>query len=290
MGPWRALLRRVPARWVIVVQVIPFVAALYAAKLVIDVAGADFITLTTLFGSIIAANVFLLGFLLAGTLADYKESERLPGELASSIESMGDECLITLKNKDAEEAREAIVYLSNFAVAVRHWFCKEERTRNIMERISGLNDVFLSFEPLTQPNFIVRMKQEQAIIRKIITRIDTIRDTSFVPAGYMMAELGTAVLLTGLLFTELGTWYEAIFYVVVPAFFMLYLIFLIKDLDNPFNYSGDSVEAADVSIKPILDVEQKLLDWARAAPSRSDAEESGQSASRQSEERTPAYP
>jgi hypothetical protein len=191
-------------------------------------------------------------------LADYKESERLPGELAASIESIADECLITLKNKRAKEAGEALSYLAGLASSTTEWFYRRVRTRSLLERVAGLNDIFLAFEALTQPNFIVRMKQEQASMRKNILRIDTIRDTAFVPAGYMMAELGTGVLLLGLLFTELGPLYEGIYYVIVPSFFMLYLIFLIKDLDNPFNYSGDAREAADVSIKPILDVDKKL--------------------------------
>jgi hypothetical protein len=257
-GVPRAWLARVPRRWSIVAKVAPLVALIYGAKLCIDLSGADFITLTTLFGSIVAANVFLLGFLLAGTLADYKESERLPGELAASIESLTDECIITIKNKGAREAEEALSYLREFASAVRRWFFREERTKAVLERIGGLNDHFLAFEPLTQPNFIVRMKQEQATIRKIIMRIDTIRDTAFVPAAYMMAELGTLVLVIGLLFTELGALYEEVFYVVVPCFFMLYLLFLIRDLDDPFNYSKKELQAADVSIKPILDLEEKL--------------------------------
>jgi hypothetical protein len=108
----RILIRHVPAKWTIVAKVIPVVAALFVAKILISLTDADFITLTTLFGSIVAANVFLLGFLLAGTLADYKESERLPGELASSIESLADECLITRKSKGTRETEDAVKYMA----------------------------------------------------------------------------------------------------------------------------------------------------------------------------------
>lgn len=254
----RILIRHVPVKWMIVARVIPVVAALFMAKIVISLTDADFITLTTLFGSIVAANVFLLGFLLAGTLADYKESERLPGELAASIESLADECLITCKSKGTRETEDAIMYMAAFASLVRRWFYRQERTRTILDRITGMNDIFLSFEPLTQPNFIVRMKQEQATIRKILMRIDTIRDTSFVPAAYAIAELATAFLIGGLLLTELGPLREEIFYTILPSFLMVYLILLIRDLDNPFNYSSTGAESAEVSIKPIVDLEAKL--------------------------------
>ena len=260
----RILISHVPAKWMIVARVIPIVAALFGAKLLVSLTDADFITLTTLFGSIVAANVFLLGFLLAGTLADYKESERLPGELAASIESLADECLITRKSKGTKETEDAVTYMAGFASLVRRWFYRQERTRTVMDRITGMNDIFLSFEPLTQPNFIVRMKQEQATIRKILMRIDTIRDTSFVPAAYAIAELATALLIGGLLLTELGPLGEEIFYTVLPSFLMVYLILLIRDLDNPFNYSSKDAGAAEVSIKPVVDLDEKLSAQAAA--------------------------
>ena len=264
------ILARVPARWKLAVKVLPIVALLCVAKLVIHLTHTDFIELTTLLGSVVAATVFLLGFLLAGTLTDYKESERLPGELASSIESIADECLITLKNKGGQAPEDAVRYIAGFASAVHRWFFREERTRAIMDQLTGMNDIFLDFESLTQPNFIVRMKQEQNTIRRIITRIDTIRDTSFVSAGYTIAEIATALLMIGLLLTDIEPFYEALFYVIAIGFFMTYLIALIHDLDNPFSYvRGDGAESADVSIKAIADLAEKLD--SRASELRSDA-------------------
>jgi hypothetical protein len=249
--------RLVPPRWALAVHTLPYVAVLALAKLIIDLASIHFIELTTLIGSMVAAAVFLLGFLLAGTLTDYKESERLPGELASSLESLADECSITVKNKGAADAVAGLTYVAGLTTAIHHWFYRRERTKAIMDQVSGLNDTFLALESLTQPNFIVRMKQEQANIRRIITRIDTIRDTSFVSAAYTIAELATAFVLLGILLTEIEPFYEALFYVAVLGFFLIYLILLIRDLDNPFNYS-ETAQSADVSIKPIADLDAKL--------------------------------
>jgi hypothetical protein len=267
-SPIDDLLKHIPDRWKVAVKVMPVVAALALIKLIIHLTHTDFIELTTLLGSVVAATIFLLAFLLAGTLADYKESERLPGELASSIEALSDECYITMKNKGGKATEDAVLYVADFASAVHRWFFREERTHAIMDRLTGMNDIFLEFEPLTQANFIVRMKQEQSTIRKIITRIDTIRDTSFVSAGYTIAELATGLLFLGLLLTDIEPFWEALFYVVAIGFFMTYLIALIRDLDNPFSFArDDDTEAADVSIKPIADLAQKLA--ARAADLRS---------------------
>jgi hypothetical protein len=114
------------------------------------------------------------------------------------------------------------------------------------------------------------MKQEQNTIRRIITRIDTIRDTSFVSAGYTIAELATAFLFLGLLLTDIEPFWEALFYVIAIGFFMTYLIALIRDLDNPFSFArDDDAEAADVSIKPIADLAEKLRVRTTNLPSES---------------------
>jgi hypothetical protein len=47
--------------------------------------GWEFISINPLFSALVASTVFLLGFLLNGVLSDFKESEKLPSEIASSL-------------------------------------------------------------------------------------------------------------------------------------------------------------------------------------------------------------
>src|ERR1035437_10324533 len=63
------------------------VSVVVAAKVLVHTLNFEPIQLNALFTGIIAANVFLMGFLLSGVLSDFKESERLPGsrEKASVI-------------------------------------------------------------------------------------------------------------------------------------------------------------------------------------------------------------
>ena len=57
----------------------------------------------TLFTSLIASTVFLLGFLLSGVLSDYKESEKIPGEISTSLETLAlDVSAIPTLNPNAE--------------------------------------------------------------------------------------------------------------------------------------------------------------------------------------------
>ena len=247
----------VAGRWGLALRVAPFVAAIAAAKLVLNALGWEALSLNPLYASLVAATVFLFGFLLAGTLADYKESERLPGELAVSLEAIADECLILYESKRPPAARECLAHLQGLARSLRAWFYEQERTDTVLDSIAGLNRFFLAFEDLTQPNFIVRLKQEQTAVRRVVTRIHMIRETSFVGAGYAIAELASLLLLGALLVTDVGPLAEEVLVVPTIAFLLLYMIFLIRDLDDPFGYASKN-SVADVSLHPLDHLDERI--------------------------------
>jgi hypothetical protein len=212
----------------------------------------EFLSLNPLFSGIVAANVFLMGFLLSGVLNDYKESERLPGEVAASLELFSDEAMAIHSRSGDPIALEFAGFVADLAVSIREWLFKRERSAVIMARLTDFNRYLLAFEPLTQANFIVRLKQEQHVLRRTIIRIHTIRETSFISSGYLIAELTTLLLAIGLIFVKIDPFYESLFYVGVIMFLLSYLILLIRDLDNPFGYY-ETASGEDVSLKPLED-------------------------------------
>ena len=200
-----------------------------------------------------------MGFILNGVLSDYKESERMPGELAVSMESIAEDCVLLWRHKQAAPARDCLQYMLELATALKGWFLKKERTQNLMDKVYGLGDFFMALEPFTQANFIVRLKQEQNAISRIVTRIHTIRETAFVASGQTMAKIATVFVLIGLLTLKVSPWYESVFLVGMVAWFLSYLILLINDLDNPFDYAGDGRPSGqEVSLKPLDDLEARI--------------------------------
>jgi hypothetical protein len=246
-------------RWRLAIKLIPLIVAVAALKLAFNQFGWDDATLSPLYTGLVAGTIFLLGFLLAGTLADYKESEKMPGDLAASLETICDECLILHEAKGAEPARECLAYMLGLTESIEAWLRAREPTDAVLDRIVGLNRYFLAFEPLTQPNFIVRLKQEQAAIRRMVIRINAIRETSFVMAGYAIAELTSVLLVIGLLFTEVAELGLEVFLVATLAFLLGYMLLLIRDLDNPFDYDGaEKAGAAEVSLAPLEHLRRRL--------------------------------
>jgi len=245
-------------RWSLFFKTLPFVVVIVALKFASHSLGYEFLTLNTLFGAIISANIFLIGFLISGVLVDYKESEKIPGEIASSIAAMADEGYIIYKNKKSEIAKDYLNHLAELNKGIIDWFHKKLRTEELRKKLFDLNDIFLAFEGLTQANFIARLKTEQANLRRLITRVHTIRETSFVGTGYAIAEIITIVLAAGMIFVKIDPFYESIFFVSFVSFILIYMIFFIRDMDNPFGYSEKEALVEEVSLKPLLDNQKRL--------------------------------
>lgn len=234
----------------LLIRVLPFVVIIVLAKLVFHKYGLEFISLNSIFSGIIGANVFLLGFLLSGVLSDYKESEKLPGEMASILMTIADELDASYRLRNDSKFKEGLHDCLELILQVKSWLFKKITTRELTRKISGLYQYISQLEGLIAPNYIARLKQEQHNLRKLIIRIHTIRETNFISSGYLIATTTTFLLLSGLVLTKIKPFFESLFFVGVISYLMIFLIFLIRDLDNPFGYyEGNSSE--DVSLKPI---------------------------------------
>ena len=128
-----------------------------------------------------------------------------------------------------------------------------------MASLNDLTPQFARLEPWTQVTFVARLKQEQTNLRRSITRIEVIRETNFVGIGYLLVETVTLVLCLGLILIDMRPrpLQEALFSAGVITFLLVFLLFLIQDLDNPFGYY-ERFSSADVSLDPLLATGRRL--------------------------------
>lgn len=228
-----------------------------AFKLIFQYIGLEFLEINTLLTAIISGNIFILGFLLNSTLRDFKEAERFPGDFSSTLETIYDDCEIlykSTKNKIFLECIEHILYLNDL---IYKWFNKKAYTQEVLFQISEFNKFWSEFESLTQANFIVRLKNEQNNLRKMLIRVNTLRDTPFYEASYKIAKLSVIFLLIILTLLTSDPFYENLFFISVIVFINVFLVNLIRDLDDPFEYD-DLNKSDEVSLKPFLDLEARI--------------------------------
>lgn len=244
-------------KWHLVVKIVPILLGIFLLKVVFHKYGWEIISLNALFTSLIAATTFLIGFLITGVISDYKESEKIPGEMAASLETLYDEAYI-LSKKNQPAAKKFLNFYKDFLNSINLWFYRKERTKNMLEKVHQMNDHFAELESLIPANFLARLKTEQNNLRKMIIRIDHIRDLSFIPTAYAIVETLAAFLVLGLLLLKVEPFYESVFFTLLVSLMVVYMIFLIKDLDNPFDYSSHGESGTEVSIKPLNDLIERV--------------------------------
>ena len=241
----------------LLLRVSVLVAAVVGAKFLVHFLGWEIISVNPLFSGIVAANVFLMGFLLSGTLSDFKESERLPGELSACLENLAQEVSGIKMAKPEAKVDACLAHLSIISQDILSWFYKKHRTAELLDHVNELTPEFALMEQWTQATLVARLKQEQSNLRRTLIRIHTIRETSFVSTGYLLADMVTFLLCTGLILARIEPFYESLFFVSVISYLMIYLLMLIRDLDNPFGYY-ERYSGEDVSLKPLVDTASRL--------------------------------
>ena len=246
------------SRLLFLLRVSAFVVVIVVAKLVAHyVLHWEPVSLNALFTGIVGANVFLMGFMLSGVLADYKESEKIPGELSACLDNMAQEVRGIGLTNSAANVGPCLTAISQLSDDIHGWFYKKIDTSEMMDGLNALTDQFEALQPVTQGTFVARLKQEQSNLRRTLIRTETIRETSFVDSGYLLCELITVSLCGALVLISMDPFYESLLFSGIIAFLLVFLLTLIRDLDNPFGYY-ERFSGADVTLKPFEDTVRRL--------------------------------
>jgi hypothetical protein len=127
--------------------------------------GLEFLTLNTLLTSGIAGAIFILGFLLSGVLADYKEAERIPTEIRVALEAIhGDVTSFAAANSkvDIQACRVIFVDIVHRLRDGLDHSNGHSNLRPVLAEVDGLSEIFVGLEQLSFPaNYLERRRARQ---------------------------------------------------------------------------------------------------------------------------------
>ncbi|WP_395617852.1 hypothetical protein [Aquirufa sp.] len=248
-------------KWKILLQVIPIIAVILLIKTIFHHYGLEMMELNALFTSLVGATIFLIGFLISGVLSDYKESEKIPGEITTSLKNILDDSL-TLKHHYSEDTfKQFIAFQKKLANNIKSWLYKEIETSELLTQFDVLNSIIIQLDKEgVQANFLIRIKNEISTVRKNLLRIEAIRETNFISSAYAIVESMAFVISAGLIFIKIEPFFAALFFTVLVTFLIIYMIILIKDLDDPFDYQANGESGTEIS----LDIFNKHLEYINA--------------------------
>lgn len=213
---------------------------------------------------VLTGGVFLIGLMLSGTMADYKESEKIPADLACSLETMEETVDWVATSKPSFPAKNLKQMIAAVTEDLIAWLLRKRSHGENFSSLEKLNGVVQEIDKVGATNPASRFLGEIHNLRKMVTRVGVISRTGFLASGYAL--LDTLVIsVLGLLVISV---YKQDFgsvgkYIIISfvALIFTYMWRLVRDLDDPFEYSpdGQRTGAAEIELFPLLEYQQRAL-------------------------------
>jgi hypothetical protein len=245
-------------KWGLILKALSITAVLLIVRLAIDYLRLDILSVTNLITAFVGGAMFTIAIILTGTLTDYKESERIPSDLVTSVSALYDDSDL-IRGANAEIAGELRNHVRELLGAInKNFFENIWQVGEIRAVILTINeDIYRLADRTVAPQFLVKLRTELTNIDRISNRIYAIKHVSFIPAAYAIAELAAAGVILILFFVKLDPYYEGLVIFAVLTSLLISLLLLIKDMDDPFEVGKKAY--ADVDLSLLFDLEKELV-------------------------------
>lgn len=249
-------------KWKLMLTTLPFVVVVTALKAGLEY-GLGFSGVVEFgdVGVVLTGAVFLTGFLLAGTMADYKESEKLPGDVATTLEAIEELFVLAAANRpgfDGKKLQEQVLRMTD---TVRDWLVKRRSTQEVFQSLTETTSMVRELELSGGAGpFAPRALPQLLMLRRALSRMDVISRTGFLPPAYALLEVLLAMILGLLLVAKFKSPVAEFILVPFVSLVNLYMVRLIKDIDDPFDYRADGGKrgGAEVDLFPIEEYRARL--------------------------------
>lgn len=242
-------------RRALLLATLPWVLGLVVAKVAIEQLGWEFVRVSPLHASLVAGAFFIIALMLSGLMADYKESERVPTEIAAALESIYREGAYVKELHPGFDLDRLADTLARIPHTLRDDLVQD--TQHTIATVEQLTESFLEMDRLgVPPNYIARLKQEQATVVRNLLRVSYVQRIDFLPSAYTLVETIVGLLLGLLLFTRIDRPVTDLVIVGFIGFIFLYILRLLRLLDRPFRESSSGVD--DISLFQIDAIHDEL--------------------------------
>jgi len=242
-------------KWSILRKALPFVLLVLALRFTLQTFFDLHVNLKfSDIGAILTATSLIVALMLSGVLADYKESERIPSNLGRALTNLEGLAWrgLDLVGQDGQWARLRVLAI---AEAIHGWLTQTLDAEDMWKAQRDGSNIILDVEKAGAPaHYAKRMLEINSELGANLSRVQVIRDTSYIQPGYALMEMLIGVVMILMAVVQFPAPY--IEWPIAGALTLLYmfLLFLIKDVDDPFEYDADgkNMSAADVDLTPFL--------------------------------------
>jgi hypothetical protein len=209
---------------------------------------------------------FVFGLMMAASMTDFKESEKIPGEIANCFETMVDWINYGMHSRrisntanfqfqiDYELVKKEV--LSSIS-EIHDWMhCDQKSTQEMGDSVKRLSDLS---NYLAERNFDLAacksILDNASVIRKQLTRVYSISKTRFIEPAYLLLRFIIGLVTTILLLAKFNSPFADILVTISASFIINYIYFLISGLDDPFDHPNGETE---IDLRPIKNTIERM--------------------------------
>lgn len=245
------------AKWRLFLTVIPFTGLFCLAKLASHRLGFELWAFDSLTGALFGAASFVIAFVLSGTLSAYNDSEAMVLDAVNAVEALADSNRLFAQSHGQDAADPMQTKLVTLLADLEAWLLNGIRLEQLQHRLTDVHAQISSLYQRGEGTIARDCLGELARLRLLISRMHVNRSTSFLGPAYAMLEIFLFASVVALLLIKAELFSENL---IISCFIFTsftYLLLLIRDLDNPFQYDGSS--CVDTDLTPLRDAQNRLL-------------------------------
>jgi hypothetical protein len=248
-------------KWKLMLSTLPIVLALLGVKLILEqVLGFKGLIDFSDVGIILTSGVFLIGFLLAGTMADYKEAEKLPADLSCTLETLEEIFVLAATGRpglDVHQLRREVLTLTD---SIREWLAHKCTTDQVYGAMTRMSEVLQQLEQAGAGPYASRAVPQLLAVRRSVSRIDVIVRTGFLPPAYALLEVLIVMIISLMMIARFRSVVAEMLLVPFVALVNIYMLRLIKDVDNPFDFKDGvrDFRSGEVALFPLDEYRERL--------------------------------
>lgn len=209
------------------------------------------ITINTLTGTFFGGVFFTISIIFTGAMTDFKEAEKIPGEMAVLLKAMhADAMLISTQGAECAQEKDIICHIEGLLTNINdnirnnHWHKSQ-----LDEEINKINkDIVDLWAKGASPAPLMKLRDNLTNLDRLSHRLDYIAYTSGISGAYVICDFSLAAVLIIFVFAKNDWGYGGLLLFALIAFVLASIVQLIHDIDNPFEYGKNTVADVDTSV------------------------------------------
>jgi hypothetical protein len=220
-------------------------------KLVADHYQLSVIAINTLTGAFFGGVFFTISIVFTGAMADFKEAEKIPGEMAVLLKAMhNDAMLISPQEMECNQEKDIVCHIEDLLSTItsnlrgNHWHKSQ-----LDEEINKINeDIADLWAKGVAPGLLLKLRDNLTNLDRLSHRLDYIAYTSGISGAYLICDISLAAVLLIFIFAKNEWGFGGLALFALIAFVLTAIVQLIHDIDNPFEYGKHTVADVDTSV------------------------------------------